>query len=114
MLPVNDTQVYGMWWDSYPYKAISVFALHPMYLSLDDLCGGSPPSQLAALIADARADGEAKTAVDYEATLRVKLQVARAVFASEQGQRYVVYVLYPTQVSALSTQAISRQGYGHI
>jgi 4-alpha-glucanotransferase len=34
LLPVNDTCVHGMWWDSYPYSSISVFALHPQYLSL--------------------------------------------------------------------------------
>ena len=30
LLPVNDTGVYGMWWDSYPYSTVSVFALHPL------------------------------------------------------------------------------------
>lgn len=30
LLPVNDTGVYSMWWDSYPYSTLSVFALHPM------------------------------------------------------------------------------------
>jgi 4-alpha-glucanotransferase len=37
LLPVNDTMVYGMWWDSYPYSALSVHALHPMYLALSAL-----------------------------------------------------------------------------
>jgi len=39
LLPINDTSVYNMWWDSYPYNAISVFALHPLYLCLDALSG---------------------------------------------------------------------------
>jgi hypothetical protein len=30
LLPVNDTRVHGMWWDSYPYSSTSVHALHPM------------------------------------------------------------------------------------
>jgi 4-alpha-glucanotransferase len=34
ILPVNDTCVYGMWWDSYPYSTLSVHALHPQYLAL--------------------------------------------------------------------------------
>ena len=29
VLPVNDTSVNKMWWDSYPYSSLSVFALHP-------------------------------------------------------------------------------------
>ncbi|KAL3639651.1 4-alpha-glucanotransferase dpe2 [Castilleja foliolosa] len=26
-----------MWWDSYPYSSLSVFALHPLYLRVQDL-----------------------------------------------------------------------------
>ncbi len=37
VLPVNDTSVYRMWWDSYPYSTLSVFALHPLYLRLQGL-----------------------------------------------------------------------------
>ncbi|MCO5581846.1 hypothetical protein L7F22_035735 [Adiantum nelumboides] len=37
LLPVNDTSVNGMWWDSYPYSSLSVFALHPLYLRLQCL-----------------------------------------------------------------------------
>lgn len=29
VLPVNDTCVYGTWYDSYPYSTLSVHALHP-------------------------------------------------------------------------------------
>ncbi|HEY2726669.1 MAG TPA: 4-alpha-glucanotransferase, partial [Parafilimonas sp.] len=32
ILPVNDTNATSTWVDSYPYAAISAFALHPMYL----------------------------------------------------------------------------------
>jgi len=35
LLPVNDTSLTGTWQDSYPYNAISIFALHPQYLSID-------------------------------------------------------------------------------
>lgn len=34
LLPINDTTSSGTWHDSYPYSAISVFALHPIYLDL--------------------------------------------------------------------------------
>ena len=34
---MNDTTVYNMWWDSYPYSCVSVHALHPIYLSLQDM-----------------------------------------------------------------------------
>lgn len=35
ILPINDTTMLGTWVDSYPYKANSTFALHPMYLRLE-------------------------------------------------------------------------------
>lgn len=34
ILPINETIASHNWLDSYPYKSISVMALHPMYLSL--------------------------------------------------------------------------------
>jgi len=37
ILPVNDTTSSHDWTDSYPYSAISVFALHPIYLRLQDI-----------------------------------------------------------------------------
>ena len=37
VLPINDTTRTGHWEDSYPYNAISIFALHPMYANLNAL-----------------------------------------------------------------------------
>ena len=37
LLPINDTTAYFDWHDSYPYNAISAFALNPVYLNLQDL-----------------------------------------------------------------------------
>ncbi|MCL2597516.1 MAG: 4-alpha-glucanotransferase [Paludibacter sp.] len=34
ILPVNDTTISGKWTDSYPYSAISIYALHPVYLGI--------------------------------------------------------------------------------
>ncbi len=36
VLPVNDTTITRKWTDSYPYSAISIYALHPIYLGLKD------------------------------------------------------------------------------
>ncbi|KAK9799848.1 hypothetical protein WJX73_009580 [Symbiochloris irregularis] len=81
LLPVNDTTVYNMWWDSYPYCSVSVFALHPLYLSLDNL-SESMPSDLAERVQKARQDLDLKD-VDYEATLAVKLSIARELFTRQ-------------------------------
>ncbi|KAL8502492.1 hypothetical protein ACS0TY_021582 [Phlomoides rotata] len=37
LMPINDTSVHGMWWDSYPYSSLSVFALYPLYLRVQAL-----------------------------------------------------------------------------
>jgi 4-alpha-glucanotransferase len=37
LLPINETVATHSWLDSYPYKSITVRALHPMYLNLDSL-----------------------------------------------------------------------------
>lgn len=37
VLPVNDTIATQTWQDSYPYAAISVFALHPLYINVEDI-----------------------------------------------------------------------------
>lgn len=37
ILPINDTTATHTWTDTYPYAAISVYALHPLYLSVEQL-----------------------------------------------------------------------------
>src|SRR5206468_3967730 len=39
VLPVNDTMATHTWTDSYPYAAISAFALHPLYTNLEKVAG---------------------------------------------------------------------------
>ena len=77
LLPVSDTSVRGTWRDSYPYSSMCVFALHPMYLCLDEL--EELPEAVAAEVAAARAALNLE-AVDYEATMEVKLRIARQMF----------------------------------
>ena len=37
VLPINDTNMTGSWQDSYPYNAISIYALHPQYTDFRQL-----------------------------------------------------------------------------
>jgi 4-alpha-glucanotransferase len=39
LLPVNDTTAMHTWHDSYPYAAISAFAMHPLYINLEKVAG---------------------------------------------------------------------------
>jgi len=49
ILPINDTTATHSWLDTYPYAAISAFALHPMYISLADVAGKEHAELLKAL-----------------------------------------------------------------
>ncbi len=37
LLPINDTTRKGGWEDSYPYNPVSIYALNPMYINLQDI-----------------------------------------------------------------------------
>lgn len=78
LLPINDTTVHHTWLDSYPYKPISVFALHPMYLNVEALNGFTA--------ADKKKYKQEKTAlnqlktVDYETVNKNKITYLKKIF----------------------------------
>ena len=84
LLPVNDTQATHTWRDSYPYAAISVFALHPLYLNLADVANAKNRKLLQALEPE-RQRLNALDAVDYEAVLAAKLGFLRKIFPSQKA-----------------------------
>lgn len=79
ILPINDTTSTHEWTDSYPYSAISVFALHPLYLRIDDLSYIMPAGFQQELTA-AREKLNPLDKVDYEAVMRVKTKLTRKIF----------------------------------
>lgn len=80
VLPVNDTCVYGTFWDSYPYSSLSVHALHVMYLRVQELTGVTP--ELAEEIEAARLALDLKE-IDYEVTVKEKLSFARRAYYND-------------------------------
>nr|XP_043619388.1 4-alpha-glucanotransferase DPE2 isoform X2 [Erigeron canadensis] len=82
LLPINDTSVHKMWWDSYPYSSLSVFALHPLYLRLQAL-SQSIPDDVNQEIQRAKKELDGKD-VDYEATMATKLSIAKRIFDLEK------------------------------
>lgn len=84
LLPINDTSVYGMWWDSYPYSSLSVFALHPLYLRVQALSENIPEDIKKEILREKeRLNGKD---VDYEATMAAKLSIARKIFNLEKDK----------------------------
>ncbi|XP_006658074.1 4-alpha-glucanotransferase DPE2 [Oryza brachyantha] len=84
LLPINDTSVHGMWWDSYPYSSLSVFALHPLYLRVQAL-SDAIPGDIKDEIARAKQQLDKKD-VDYEAAMATKLSIARKIFKLEKDK----------------------------
>ena len=79
ILPVNDTTATHTWTDSYPYAAISAFALHPMYLNLDLLVDATLEKELVKLKLNFNQLNELEV-VDYELVTKEKIQFIRKVF----------------------------------
>ena len=79
ILPINDTTSSHDWTDSYPYSAISVYALHPIYLRIDDL-GYAMPSDFAAEIKVTRVKLNELAQVDYEAVMTSKTRLLKRIF----------------------------------
>ncbi|UZR94144.1 4-alpha-glucanotransferase [Chondrinema litorale] len=71
ILPVNDTVATHTWTDSYPYSAISVFALHPIYMNLEEL--GSIHAEVTKdILLEQKQILNKKNHVDYEQVMRTK------------------------------------------
>lgn len=84
ILPVNDTTVTHTWSDSYPYKIVSVFALHPQFLDLEAL-GVLKDKAMMTAFHRRRRELNALSYTDYEAVGQVKCEYVRQLFA-EKGK----------------------------
>lgn len=85
ILPVNDTTATYTWTDSYPYAAISAFALHPIYLNLQDLAGKKFESLIKPLRKKQKQLNELAE-VDYEQVLKIKLTVCKELYLLQKDE----------------------------
>ncbi len=83
VLPVNDTTATHTSADSYPYAAISAFALHPIYLNLAAVANAKNKKLLAALEPE-RQRLNALAELDYEAVMKAKLGFLKQIFPSQK------------------------------
>lgn len=74
LLPVNCTTAHFDWTDSYPYSAISAYALHPIYINLWQVAGKEYAGQLSSLKAKQK-ELNSLAAVDYESVIKIKISV---------------------------------------
>lgn len=87
ILPVNDTTATHSWMDSYPYAAISAFALHPVYINLQNATD-TVNQYLLRRLDEQQAELNAKEAVDYEAVLKVKLDFLKKIFPLQNAKTF--------------------------
>jgi 4-alpha-glucanotransferase len=79
VLPVNDTTATNSWMDSYPYSAISAFALHPLYLNLEKITDGNFSNELQQLEKE-KGRLNALPALDYEPVTKIKKEFIASVY----------------------------------
>lgn len=83
ILPINDTSAYHSWKDSYPYSAISIYALHPQYLAVDALDFPLPKNLLKEFEVERETLNNLK-AIDYEEMIAGKWKYIKAIFEENE------------------------------
>lgn len=84
-LPINDTTANYSWTDSYPYAPISLYALHPQYISLEHLDFPLPKNLQEEYLAKKK-ELNALNLIDYEQVISYKWKFLRAVFEENKTE----------------------------
>jgi len=85
VLPVNDTIATKTWTDSYPYAAVSVYALHPLYIHLPDLIISDNKILLQKITA-ATEDLNKNQSVDFDGVLENKMNLLKEIYLTQSNQ----------------------------
>ncbi|KAA6322949.1 4-alpha-glucanotransferase [termite gut metagenome] len=92
ILPINDTTMTHTWMDSYPYNAISIYALNPIYLDLSKL-GASPDSFQSLFLGKEQVSFSQKQkelnalkSIDYETVEHVKWEYICLIYAQKGNE----------------------------
>ena len=96
VLPINDTTSTHTWTDSYPYSAISIFALHPQsadFRQLPDIKDKTKAREMEAL----RKELNELKQIDYERVNNTKTDYLRIIFKQEgeavmKGEDFKMFV----------------------
>jgi len=119
VLPINDTTTTHSWTDSYPYSCISIFALHPQYVDLNQL-PELKDENLKLRMEKLRRELNALPQIDYERVNNAKAEYMRAVFAQEgvavmKRQEYKDFFKQNEQwLVPYAQYCFLRDSYGHV
>ncbi|MDO7850329.1 4-alpha-glucanotransferase [Hymenobacter convexus] len=83
ILPINDTTATHTWVDSYPYAAISVFALHPQFIHLEGIAA-LKDKKAAKELAQLKQEFNTKDFVDYEPVMNAKWKFLKLLYKQEK------------------------------
>jgi 4-alpha-glucanotransferase len=84
LLPINDTTSTHTNKDSYPYSAVSAFALHPVYLDVQKLAYALSVSFSEEMLQAVKVLNE-KESLHYEEVLAIKNQVIRKLYEKDKA-----------------------------
>ena len=83
LLPVNDTTAMHTWHDSYPYAAISAFAMHPLYINLEKVAG-KDFEHIVKPLKKKQNQLNALTVFDYEQVMKFKWSVLKELYQASK------------------------------
>ncbi|VBB45875.1 4-alpha-glucanotransferase [uncultured Paludibacter sp.] len=83
-LPINDTILYHTNYDSYPYNAVSVYALHPIYLRMEQM-GTLKDKKIIEYFKEKKELLNKNKFSDYQNVLNEKWKYFKAIFAQESA-----------------------------
>lgn len=87
ILPINDTTANYTWTDSYPYAAVSVYALHPQYISLENL-DFKLPKDLVEEYEAGKKELNSLELIDYEKMISSKWKYLKVIFNEDKEKIY--------------------------
>ena len=87
LLPINDTTMTHTWTDSYPYNANSTFALHPMYIRVEQV-GKLKDKKKLAHYESIKNGLNLLTQIDYEKVNEAKISYMKDLF-DEYGKKAI-------------------------
>ena len=113
LLPVNDTTMTRSWQDSYPYNAVSSFALHPQFIHLP-AAGVRQDASYKAM----KAHLESLPEVDYEAVNGAKMDLLHKLYEGAKGKatlksaEYLAFVQTNSWLQPYAVFCVLRDIYG--
>ncbi len=84
LLPINDTTATHTNKDSYPYSAVSAFALHPIYLNVQNLATALSVQFLDEMLNQVK-ELNGKNTLHYEEVLAIKNEAIRLLFEKDKA-----------------------------